>query len=139
MTKQQIKDLVAAKIAGQGNQVDAGGALSSILDAIVDAIPEGGGGLQTLEIAKFPTNGALYADGLDEMGISEQQAKDLFSGKYQFIKDKANEYILVVGAVSYTAAETGEGWIVAGIVGENLGVRVEMQGFKDGGWEVTEH
>lgn len=44
MTKQEIKDLVALKIAGQGSAVDAGSALPQILDAIVDAIGEGGGG-----------------------------------------------------------------------------------------------
>lgn len=44
MNKEQIKALVASKIAGQGTQVDLGGALPTILDAIVDAIPEGGGG-----------------------------------------------------------------------------------------------
>lgn len=38
MTTQEIKDLVAAKIAGQGSMVDAGGALPTILNAIVDAI-----------------------------------------------------------------------------------------------------
>ena len=43
MTKDQIKSLISAKIAGQGNQVDSGGALDEILNAIVDAIPEGGG------------------------------------------------------------------------------------------------
>lgn len=39
MTKQEIKDLIAAKIAGQGNQVDSGGALAEILDGIIDAMP----------------------------------------------------------------------------------------------------
>lgn len=42
MTKQQIKDLVTAKIAGQGTNVDAGGGLPIILNEIIDAIPEGG-------------------------------------------------------------------------------------------------
>lgn len=37
MTKQEIKDLVAAKIAGQGNQIDLGGALPQVIDAILDA------------------------------------------------------------------------------------------------------
>ena len=40
MTKDEIKALISAKVAGQGNQVDVGGALPAILDAIVDAIPE---------------------------------------------------------------------------------------------------
>lgn len=40
MTKEEIKALVAAKIAGQGTMVDAGSALPTIIDAIVDLIPE---------------------------------------------------------------------------------------------------
>ena len=36
MTSEEIKNLIATKIAGQGNQIDSGGALSDILDAIVD-------------------------------------------------------------------------------------------------------
>lgn len=42
MSKEEIKALIAAKIAGQGTMVDLGGALPTILDAIIDAIPEGG-------------------------------------------------------------------------------------------------
>lgn len=41
MTKEEIKALISAKIAGQGNQVDTGGALDTILNAIVDIIPAG--------------------------------------------------------------------------------------------------
>lgn len=40
MTKQEIKDLIAAKIAGQGSQVDSGGALDKVLNGIIDNIPE---------------------------------------------------------------------------------------------------
>lgn len=40
MTKDEIRALISAKVAGQGDQVDAGGALAQILDGIVDAIPE---------------------------------------------------------------------------------------------------
>ena len=40
MTKQEIKDLIASKIAGQGSAVDAGSALQEILNGIIDAIPE---------------------------------------------------------------------------------------------------
>ena len=49
MNAQEIKDLIQSKIAGQGNQVDSGGALAEILDAIIDnmggevTINEGGG------------------------------------------------------------------------------------------------
>lgn len=44
MTKDEIKALVAAKIAGQGSMVDVGGGLPTILNEIIDLIPEGGGG-----------------------------------------------------------------------------------------------
>lgn len=37
MNKEQIKDLIASKIAGQGSAVDAGSALPDILNGIVDA------------------------------------------------------------------------------------------------------
>lgn len=53
MTKEEIKDLISAKIAGQGNQVDSGGALDAILNAIVDAIPEGGGGAAAAEVIQI--------------------------------------------------------------------------------------
>lgn len=36
-TKDELKDLIASKIAGQGSAVDAGSALPEILSAIVDA------------------------------------------------------------------------------------------------------
>lgn len=40
MTKDEIKALISAKVAGQGNQVDAGGALPDLLNGILDLIPE---------------------------------------------------------------------------------------------------
>lgn len=40
MTKEEMKALVSAKIAGQGNQVDLGNALPELLNAIVDSLPE---------------------------------------------------------------------------------------------------
>lgn len=47
MTVQEIKDLIASKMAGQGSAVDAGSALPEILNGIVDAIGQGGGGGST--------------------------------------------------------------------------------------------
>ena len=40
MTKQEIKALVAAKIEGQGSMVDVGGVLPTIINEIIDLIPE---------------------------------------------------------------------------------------------------
>lgn len=39
MTPQEIKDLIDETISGQGNQVDLGSALPTILNAIIDLIP----------------------------------------------------------------------------------------------------
>lgn len=44
MTIQEIRDLIAKKIAGQGTQVDVGGGLPAILNAICDTLESGGGG-----------------------------------------------------------------------------------------------
>ena len=44
MTTQEIRDLIASKVAGQGSAIDAGSVLPQILGAICDAIDEGGGG-----------------------------------------------------------------------------------------------
>lgn len=43
MTKDEIKALIANKIANQGNQVDLGGALATILNELVDGMGDGGG------------------------------------------------------------------------------------------------
>lgn len=39
MSIQEIRDLIAKKIAGQGTQVDVGGGLAAILNGILDLIP----------------------------------------------------------------------------------------------------
>ena len=48
MNKQEIRAAVAAKIAGQGNQVDIGGALGPVLNAIVELIPDSPAGNEPL-------------------------------------------------------------------------------------------
>lgn len=50
MTKEEIKNLINEKIAGQGNQVDAGSALPTILNEIVDAMGQGGSGAVVIEL-----------------------------------------------------------------------------------------
>lgn len=63
MTKREIKEAIAKGIAGQGTNVDGGGYLPKILEAIVDAIPESGA------IAPEPTitvRADANFDGVDE-------------------------------------------------------------------------
>lgn len=66
MTKDEIKALVAAKIAGQGSAIDAASVLPTILDAIVDAIPEE----KPIPLIEFP-------EGTYEKLITEQEAIEL--------------------------------------------------------------
>lgn len=42
MTKEQLKDLVAKRILGQGNQVDVGSTLPLVLNGIIDKLVEAG-------------------------------------------------------------------------------------------------
>lgn len=62
MTTQEIKALVAAKIAGQGNQVDLGNALSDIFGSLCDLIDAA----QQLPIATKDALGVIkVGDNLD--------------------------------------------------------------------------
>lgn len=95
MTKEEIKALVAAKIAGQGTAVDAGGALAPILNAIVDLLAE-------LPIASAETLGGIKVGAnlsINEEGvlsapspsgvtyIGSLDADPDVSGKYRFYAD----------------------------------------------------
>lgn len=44
MTTEEIKKMITDTLQGQGNQVDIGGGIPKILNAIVEKIDEGGGG-----------------------------------------------------------------------------------------------
>lgn len=57
MTKQEIQTLIMTQIAGQGNQVDIGGALANILLAILDFAG-------TIGVSNITT---LTADQLDQI------------------------------------------------------------------------
>jgi hypothetical protein len=73
MTKEEIKAKIQATIAGQGSAVDIGGQLPTILDAIIDLIPEGGeipiataetlGGVKVGEGLNITEEGLLSAQG----------------------------------------------------------------------------
>lgn len=85
MTKAQVLAEIASKIAGQGSQVDAGGALGAVLTAIAKAaIPE--------EVTDIT---ALTAAQLDGLNVGDKVAKVTGSDKHIYV-------------VSYKA-ETGGG------------------------------
>lgn len=126
MTKEEIKDLIASKIAGQGSAVDAGSALPQILNAIIDSIGEGGGGTPTyvLDFRNETTgmsaisylatgsgdNPVSVEDFEANTGISEETAIALMSGKYVCLYDGNEVYL--INAYFY-----GEDPFNSGIVG----------------------
>lgn len=78
MTKEEIKAIVAVKIAGQGTNVDGGGALSGVLNAIIDTIPESG----VMPEPKYDLNGVAHDIGEEGfakfLGISIDKLPDFF-------------------------------------------------------------
>lgn len=74
MTKQEIKELVSKKIAGQGSQVDIGGALAEILNGIIDIA-----GAKKVEVPMLITFEDLTkAQAAAELQISESDLDSLF-------------------------------------------------------------
>lgn len=74
MTKQEIKELVSKKIAGQVSQVDIGGALAEILNGIIDIA-----GAKKVEVPMLITFEDLTkAQAAAELQISESDLDSLF-------------------------------------------------------------
>lgn len=70
MTKEEIKSLVAAKIAGQGTNVDAASVLPAIIEGILDLIPEAP--VQADLTVTDSTNPAFIA-GAPELNINDDE------------------------------------------------------------------
>lgn len=125
MTKEEIKTLIAEKISGQGNQVDSGGALDEILNAIVDAIPEGGGsGAPVLKIAiEMMTYNTIAFTGLAP-SITERVVNFAVEGQtvqsVELLNTTDAEDII-------TATSDGEGGFVATIPGKNATYFIEAR------------
>jgi len=81
MTKDELKALIAAKIQGQGTAVDAASALPAILNGIIDAIPEGGGGLAALPETTLSQSG----DDVVGTPFGDDIVGDIIAGKYHAI------------------------------------------------------
>lgn len=89
MTKQEIKEAIAKGIAGQGTNVDGGGYLPKILEAIVDAIPEGGAS----PVAPEPT--IIINTGTETFeNKNEQEAADLLGITVEELKDLPKQLVI---------------------------------------------
>lgn len=91
MTKEEIKALIAERIAGQGDQVDIGGALAEVLDEIVDLAGEGGGGSGS--VLKMETDLSTLTSGValsyatkaefaEAVGCDESLVDGLFDAEF---------------------------------------------------------
>lgn len=75
MDKQQILDLIAAKIAGQGNQVDIGGVLADILSDLASAAAP----IEVADITKL-TNAQL-----DALNVGDKVVKVTGTDKHLYL------------------------------------------------------
>ena len=97
MNQQQILALINAKIAGQGNQIDSGGALAEILAAIA-------GAAAPIEVADIT---ALTDDQLDALNVGDKVAKKTGTAKHLYVVSyKDAEYGGL--CLTYTDASTVE-------------------------------
>lgn len=97
MNQQQSLALINAKIAGQGNQIDSGGALAEILAAIA-------GAAAPIEVADIT---ALTDDQLDALNVGDKVAKKTGTAQHLYVvsyKDAENGGL----CLTYTDASTVE-------------------------------
>lgn len=107
MNKEQILSLINEKIAGQGNQIDLGGALGAILSALA-------GSAMPLEVADIT---ALTDDQLDALAVGDKVAKKTGTAQHLYVvtyKDAENGGLCLtyadaanVETVSYDHSESG--------------------------------
>lgn len=87
MTTEEIKAIIAEKIAGQGNQVDIGGALAEILNAFAENLAElDEREIPTVAVVEISGNFEAYETSttfnnieafIDELGITREQLRSL--------------------------------------------------------------
>ena len=86
MTTQEIKDLIASKIAGQGSAVDAGSALPEILNGIVDLMAAPSRMIKPLSIRYSHFVDKTENEAVALMQLTEEQLKDLMKGYYPIVQ-----------------------------------------------------
>ena len=97
MNKKELLEKIETAIAGQGNQVDAGGALASILTEVVKAS-------KSLEVEDIT---AMTAEQLDSLSVGDKVVKVTGKDKHLYLVTyKADEGGGI--CLSYNAAGYGE-------------------------------
>lgn len=98
MTKDEIKAIVAEKIAGHGSAIDAASVLPTILDAIIDIIPSGGSSQQITMIFGDSFEDKTAEEAAEIFGITNEQLERLIRGEYSsaLVKGIAVSYLVTV-------------------------------------------
>ena len=111
MTKDEIKALVNGTIAGQGSQVDIGGKLAKILNEIIDAIPEGGGGAEPLFVNGKLNTGDFVRDSESGNPTFDDAVEAFLDGRTVQLVNSGDESYLGVAfnVASYMDDDAGEG------------------------------
>ena len=110
MSKEQLKELIATKIAGQGNAVDAGSALPEILSALLDSSV----GIEVDDIEK------LTKEQLDALEVGDKVIKVTGKQKHLYLVTYKGEgagegIVLTYNACGYGEAisydRSGDDWV----------------------------
>lgn len=136
MTKEQLKELVAKRILGQGNQVDVGSTLPTLFNGILDLMAEIG---QVGDLADLATDHKSdLVSAINELaGIVETPhfviSFTKSSRELKEIYDACNENIILAKNIVFFNAEDSLYYRVNGyaMVGDLLKLHTIMQG--DGG------
>lgn len=131
MMGDDIRALVAAKIAGQGNQVDVGSVLPDIFYRILDLLDYTAGriptvptALQTLAALTCASDAETITSATDltkdeaaeALGIIADDLDGLFAGSFvRFSYGEESANILAVDAISPDVVSLGAGAIVIGL------------------------
>ena len=102
MTKQEIKEAIAKGIAGQGTNVDGGGYLPKILEAIVDAIPS----TSPLVVHEFD---GPFEDYKDEYNVDDSYFNKLRNAKEIEIEIEVGETVKTITFSMACVVVTGNG------------------------------
>ena len=105
MTTQEIKAIIAEKIAGQGNQVDIGGALAEVLTAIVEKMPESE---LIVDLSAFPQG---VSDITNELKEKLKNSLAVRYGDYGILpkNDQITKNGIVMGLLTGQAEDDGFG------------------------------
>ena len=98
MTREELIALIDAKIAGQGNQIDVGGVLASILSEVV-------GGSAAIEVTNIT---AMTKEQLDALKVGDKVVKVTGKQKHLYLVTYKGEGAGEGICLSYNACGYGE-------------------------------